>query len=308
MWRQLSDYHGEMLIVLQEKFGLTSNSFQESLPLHGPASALDSEIRLPQGPSLHTSCLEARDNLAGSSYVFSWNSTRSEWCRGLSSLCLSERLIQDNLDKTMKWLGGGENRNPLLIAAGYIGAFEDMEDSTSASSLQRWVTGCGANFPVGEETGALRRLAVWGSCSQLLPLLLWGTVFLYSIVGMDRMTNGLWRGCSLHILLQPLLSHKNQQWNLDMTRNQLLSNSMKMSGQKHAQTWNTRSLEHSGKDGKFSHHLTVLEMTLLPLSCWRMYRSSLHFSLLVYKRSTEGLWCRLKDNVLRELSTVSSLL
>lgn len=52
-------------------------------------------------------------------------------------MCVSEQLIQDNLDKTMKWLGGGENRNPLLIAAGYIGAFEDMEDSTSASSLQR---------------------------------------------------------------------------------------------------------------------------------------------------------------------------
>jgi hypothetical protein len=86
-------------------------------------------------------------------------------------------------------LGQGENRNSLFIAAVYIGAFEDMEDSASTFSFQRQVTGCGANFPVAEEVCALRRLAVWGSSSQLLLFFPWGRMFLYLLVEMDQMTD-----------------------------------------------------------------------------------------------------------------------
>lgn len=73
-------------------------------------------------------------------------------------------------------------------AAGYIGTSKDMEDSTSASSFQRLVTGFGANFPVAEEVGTPKRFGCWGSCSQLLPLSPWGRMFLYLLVEMDGKT------------------------------------------------------------------------------------------------------------------------
>lgn len=67
------------------------------------------------------------------------------------------------MENTMKCLCRGENKTQLLIAVGYTGAFEDIEDSTSASDFERRVTGCRINFPLAEEVGAQRCQLVWAA-------------------------------------------------------------------------------------------------------------------------------------------------
>lgn len=88
------------------------------------------------------------------------------------------------MENTMKCLCRGENKTQLLIAVGYTGAFEDIEDSTSASDFERRVTGCRMNFPLAEEVGA-EMSAGLGSCSQLLPLFPRGRMLLDFLMEMD---------------------------------------------------------------------------------------------------------------------------